>query len=182
MESTDAPGDTPPRGLIPEFEALYRSTFPLLTGYFGRRVRNPQIVADLTAETFAEAMASFAGFDPTKGTGRAWIFGIARRVFARYVDGQRRDADRLARLSQRRPLEPDEVEELTARVDAEVEGRELLSQLDRLGRGERDVLELVVLAGLTPSEAGDVLGISAGAARVRLHRAKATLRREGRNP
>jgi RNA polymerase sigma factor (sigma-70 family) len=180
MASRDVPEATTSGGLIPEFEALYRSTFTSLTGYFGRRVGDPQTVADLTAETFAEAMSSFAGFDPRKGSSRAWVFGIARRVFVHYVDGQRREADRTQRLAHRRPLEPDEIDELAARVDAEGPGRKLLGRLDGLGKGERDVLELVVLAGLTPSEAGAVLGVSAGAARVRLHRAKAALRHEER--
>jgi RNA polymerase sigma-70 factor (ECF subfamily) len=182
MESTDVPRATPSRGLVPEFEDLYRSTFRSLTGYFGRRVSEPQVVADLTAETFAEAMTSFATFDPRKGSSRAWIFGIARRVFAQYVNGVRRDADRAERLAHRRSLQPDEIEELAARVDAERTGRDLLARLEDLGKGERDVLELVVLSALTSREAGDVLGISAGAARVRLHRAKTTLRQDGRHP
>jgi RNA polymerase sigma factor (sigma-70 family) len=67
-------------------------------------------------------------------------------------------------------------------VDAEREGKALLCRLERLRPGERDVMELVALAGLAPAEAADVLGISAGAARVRLHRAKAALRQKRKTP
>lgn len=62
-----------------EFEALYRANVAAVTAYFARRSAEPQTVADLTADTFVQAITSFASFDPRKGTPRAWVFGIARR-------------------------------------------------------------------------------------------------------
>jgi DNA-directed RNA polymerase specialized sigma24 family protein len=53
-----------------------------MTAYFARRSADPQTVADLTADTFVEAIMSFAAFDPREGTPRAWVFGIARRIYA----------------------------------------------------------------------------------------------------
>ncbi len=54
--------------------------------YFARRSRDPQVVADLTADTFVAVITSFGAFDPRKGTARAWMFGIARRVYASYYE------------------------------------------------------------------------------------------------
>ena len=59
------------------FEALYRANVAAVTAYFARRSADPQTVADLTADTFVQAIMSFATFDPRKGTPRAWVFGIA---------------------------------------------------------------------------------------------------------
>ena len=55
-------------------------------------------------------------------------------------------------------------------------GRELLAQLEGLPELERVALELVDLADLTTREAASVLGISPGALRVRLFRARRRIR------
>ena len=59
------------------------------------------------------------------------------------------------------------MEELLDRIDAERAGRDLVSGL----------VELVDLVGLRPKEAAAVLGVTPGAARMRLMRARAQLRR-----
>ena len=46
---------------------LYRANVATVTAYFARRSADPQTVADLTADTFAQAITSFATFDPRKG-------------------------------------------------------------------------------------------------------------------
>jgi DNA-directed RNA polymerase specialized sigma24 family protein len=79
-ERTDGEGATA------EFERLYRANVEAVMAYFARRSRDPQMVADLTAETFVAVITSFESFDPRKGTARAWMFGIARRVYASYYE------------------------------------------------------------------------------------------------
>jgi hypothetical protein len=71
------------------------------------------------------------------------------------------------------------MDELAARIDAQRAGRELLARLARLSAVEREALELVDLAGLTPHEAASVLGVAPGALRVRLFRARRRLRTKG---
>jgi DNA-directed RNA polymerase specialized sigma24 family protein len=66
---------------------------------------------------------------------------------------------------------------LAARIDAERPGRELLVHLARLSARNREVVELVDIAGLTPTEAALALGTTPGALRVRLFRARARLRK-----
>ena len=67
-----------------EFERLYRANVDAVTAYFARRTADEQVVADLTADTFVAVIAGFGSFDPRKGTARAWVFGIARHVYASY--------------------------------------------------------------------------------------------------
>jgi RNA polymerase sigma-70 factor (ECF subfamily) len=164
------------------FEHLYRSQIDAVTAYFARRSTDPQTVADLTADTFVEAITSYSSFDPRRGTERAWVFGIARRVFAEHCDAHARQRERTARLAGRRELAADHVAELLDRIDAERRGRRLVSELTRLSDLDRQVVELVDLAGLKAKEAAAVLGISAGAVRMRLMRAHARLRRAHERP
>ncbi len=67
---------------LAEFEEVYRSNVSSVTAYFARRCADPQTVADLTSETIVSAAAGFGGFDPGRGSARAWLFGIARNVYA----------------------------------------------------------------------------------------------------
>src|SRR3984957_21313140 len=62
-------------GLV-EFEQVYRGEVDVVTAYFARRCAEPQIVADLTSETFVRAAGGFGRFDPGRGSARAWLFGI----------------------------------------------------------------------------------------------------------
>jgi RNA polymerase sigma factor (sigma-70 family) len=168
----------PPSTPLEEFEQVYLRNVDVLMGYFARRCREPQTVADLTSETFVRAMGGFARFDPRRGSDRAWLFGIAARVFARHCEQSAGDRDAVARLGGHRALDLDEIEELAERIDAEHEGAALMQRYARLPPVERAAIELVDLEGLTPKEAALVLGVSRVAFRKRLSRARSRLKRE----
>jgi RNA polymerase sigma factor (sigma-70 family) len=170
-------GSGPPDDAVAEFEALYRANVAAVTAYFARRSADPQTVLDLTADTFVQAITSFATFDPRKGTPRGWVFGIARRIYAAHCQAYSRQRSSVARLAGRLELAPDEVGELIARIDAERAGRALVTGLTRLPAADRAVVELVDLAGLQPTEAARVLGVAPGTLRMRLMRARARLRK-----
>jgi RNA polymerase sigma factor (sigma-70 family) len=175
--STGARG-RPPGSLLEEFEQVYLRNIDVLMGYFARRCRDPQTVADLTSETFVRGMDGFTGFDPRRGSDRAWLFGIATRVFARHCEQSAGDRDAVARLGGRRALDGDEIEELAERIDAEREGAALMQRYARLPSIERAAIELVDLEGFTPKEAALALGVSGVAFRKRLSRARSRLRKE----
>jgi len=170
--SRPAPQDGGPADHVAEFEALYRANVAAVTAYFARRSADPQTVADLTADTFVQAIVSFATFEPRKGTPRAWVFGIARRIYAAHCQAHSQQRCRVARLAGRRELAPDEVSELIDRIDAERLGRALVTELTTLPAADRGVVELVDLAGLQPKEAAQVLGVAPSTVRMRLMRAR----------
>ena len=58
------------------FEEFYVRHVDGLLGFFARRTRDPDLAADLTAETFAAALASRARYRPVAGSASAWLFGI----------------------------------------------------------------------------------------------------------
>ena len=168
----------PPNVPLEEFEQVYLRNVDVLMGYFARRCRDPHTVADLTSETFVRAVDGFARFDPRRGSDRAWLFGIAARVFARHCERSAGDRDAVARLGGRRALDEDEIEELAERIDAEREGAALMRRGAQLPAVERAAIELVDLDGLTPQEAAVALGVSRVAFRKRLSRARSRLRKE----
>ena len=165
-------------GATAEFERLYRANVGAVTAYFARRSADPHVVADLTADTFVEVITHFRSFDPAKGTARAWVFGIARRVYASYCEAYSQQQHKMQKLAGRRELDPDQVEELLDRIDAERVGTDLVSGLARLPERDRAVVELVDIAGLRPKEAATALGLAPGTVRMRLMRARARLRKE----
>jgi RNA polymerase sigma factor (sigma-70 family) len=170
----------PPAGRLAEFERLYRAEVAAVTGFFARRSRDPQTVADLTADTFVEAIASFGSSPPERGSERPWLFAIARHVYAKHCERLARRRDATRRESAWRLLDEDEAQEIADRIDGQRRGRELLERLAGLSAVEREAVELVDLADLTPREAATALGVSSGTLRVRLFRARAQLRKEPR--
>ena len=118
----------PSGSALAEFEQAYRHNVDVVTAYFARRCAEPQVVADLTSETFVRAAGAFGSFDPGRGTARAWLFGIAGHVFAGHCAQTASGRAAVARLAQRRPLDTDEMEELAAKIDAERAGRELIAR------------------------------------------------------
>ena len=165
-------------GATAEFERLYRANVPAVTAYFARRTIDPQLVADLTADTFVTVITSFDSFDPRKGSARAWVFGIARHLYAAHCEAYSQQQHKLQRLAGRRELDQDQVEELLERIDAERAGRGLIAALAMLPEREREVIELVDVAGIRPKDAATALGLTPGTVRMRLMRARTRLRRQ----
>ncbi|HWH12205.1 MAG TPA: sigma-70 family RNA polymerase sigma factor [Solirubrobacteraceae bacterium] len=70
----------------PAFAAFYARHERAVIAYFRRRVASPELAADLTAETFAQALVSRRGYRPQPdGSAVAWLFGIAGHVLSRSV-------------------------------------------------------------------------------------------------
>lgn len=160
-----------------QFETVYRENVGAVTGFFARRCRDPQQVADLTSQTFVEAIKS-AGTFQGRGTPTAWLIAIARRVYANHLADQATGADLIDQLGGRLVLAQDEIDDLVERMDAQRDGKALLDRAASMSAVEREAIELVDLMGLTPKDAASALGVSPNALRVRLFRAHKRLRKE----
>lgn len=128
---------------------------------------------DLLAEVWLAAYTARHRYDAARGELGAWLFGIARNVLLAHY----REVRRRAGVSELMPGAPahDEWAAVDARLDASQAAAALRSALAEMPADERDVLLLVAWEQLTPTEAAGVLGIPAGTARSRLHRARARL-------
>jgi RNA polymerase sigma factor (sigma-70 family) len=158
------------------FERFYRQHMEAVQRFVARRVDDPYLAADLTADVFVAAIESAGSYRRSRGEPVAWLFGIARNVVAAEHRRQAKELRTVARIRGRELVDEDDVARLHELIDSESAGRELLRDLAGLPAGERAVLELVALDGLSVAEAGQALGIGAVAARVRLHRARRRLR------
>jgi RNA polymerase sigma factor (sigma-70 family) len=156
---------------------VYRENIGPVTAFFARRCREPQEVADLTSQTFVEAIKSARTYTG-RGSVRAWLIAIARRVYARHLEARAGQAGLIDQLGSQLVLAHDEIEELAARLDARRDGQELLERATRLSDVEREAVELIDLTGLSPKEAAGVLGVSPNTMRLRLFRAHNRLRKE----
>jgi RNA polymerase sigma factor (sigma-70 family) len=79
-----------------DFGRFYDGTIEMVLGYFARRVHDPEVAADLAAETYAAALAARHRFRRSSTPAIAWLFGIAQH---KLVDYRRRGAaeDRMRR-------------------------------------------------------------------------------------
>ena len=116
-------------------EAFYREHVEAVQRFVARRVSDPHLAADLTADVFLEAIESAAGYRSDLGPPRAWLFGVARNVLAMHVRRGIREARAVGRIQGRRLLDPDSVQRIVERIDAERDARELLAALDDLEDG-----------------------------------------------
>jgi RNA polymerase sigma-70 factor (ECF subfamily) len=150
------------------FRRLYMEHGREILAYALRRAGSPEDAADVAAETFLVAWRRLEDVPPDPQA-RLWLYGVARRALANQRRGERRRERLGERLRADLPAalaEPDEPP-----------GPDVLAALDRLGPEDREVLRLSAWEELSPSEVATVLGISAIAARSRLHRARRRLRR-----
>ena len=157
------------------FTAFYREHVDAVLRFVTRRVDDPHLAADITAEVFAAVIECAATYRPGQGSAVAWLYGIARNHIAGDVRRRARETARWQRLTGRRLLDTDDIGRLEERIDADRAARALYQRLQQLPAGDRAVLELVAVDGLTVTEAAAALKIRPGAARTRLFRARRAL-------
>jgi RNA polymerase sigma factor (sigma-70 family) len=160
------------------FEVFYRENVEAVQRFIARRVSDPYLAADLTTEVFLAAIESSGSYRSHRGTPIAWLYGVARIVVASERRRAGRELGAQARLAGRRLLSDDDIARMDERIDAAATKRELFSAVERLPDGEREVLELTALDDLSVADAAAALNLRPVTARVRLHRAKRTLREQ----
>lgn len=142
---------------------------PQVQAYLIRRA--PLAAEDLLSHVWLQAWSSRRTYDPALGSARAWIFGVARNVLHRHWRGLAAGA---GPIDFERPIDPwDEVER---RLDSAALAAPLRAALDDLPAVDREMLLLIAWEDLSPTEAAAAVGIPAGTARSRLHRARARMR------
>jgi RNA polymerase sigma-70 factor (ECF subfamily) len=158
------------------FAAFYSRSIEDVLRFFRRRVFDPELCADLTAETYAQLLRSLRSFDPSAGSARQYLFGIARHqllVWQRRgeVSRRHRNAAGMASLATESLGEDATVE----RLDAERLRDVLDDALAALTDLERHAVTLRVLERHTYRDIATALGCTEVTARVRVSRGLAKL-------
>ena len=123
-------------------------------------LRDHDLAADATQQTFLKAWRASATYDPEREF-RPWIYAIARRTA---IDIYRK---------RKRIVPSDDVDGATTPPGLETtwEVFEVRAAVDKLPDAERVVVQLSHLEGLTHSEIAERLGIPIGTVKSRSHRA-----------
>ena len=171
-----------------EFEKIYDAFQPRLHRYLARLVGEDE-AEDLTQEVFVKAAKALEGF---RGESKlsTWLYRIATNTAL----------DRLRSPSFQRTAQIRLSDDSIEKGEAEIEDRDawtgekmplveqrhdrmemnecILDFVERLSENHRTVLVLSELEGLRNKEIAEVLGITPGTVKIRLHRAREKLKAE----
>ena len=156
-------------GSMDDFEGLYAALKQPLLRYLWTFVRNATVAEDLLQETFLQIHRARQTYTPPRPV-RPWIYAITRHVALMHLRSGRRRKEMLADDQLPEVPVPPEMEKLADRAT-------LHQWLSELPRNAQEVLMLHHLLGLSFQEVGQILGVAAGTAKVRAHRALKNIRR-----
>jgi RNA polymerase sigma factor (sigma-70 family) len=153
-----------------DFEALYRSSRDDVYGYVATLLRDRSAAEDVTAAAFERAYRKQRTYKASRGSERAWLFGIARNAALDELRRRKRAAALAAEPADVDAALPEDAAEAALRRAA------VRVALTRIDARERELVALKFHAGLDNSEIAAVLGVSVSNAGTQLHRAMTKLR------
>jgi RNA polymerase sigma-70 factor, ECF subfamily len=167
MEPTTAPREREAR-----FREVYDAVYVDLLRFVRRRV-HPTHAEDVVCDVMLVAWRRLDDLPADVSDARAWLFGVARKT----LQNARRREDRhdavAVRLAELRQLGAD----AGAHPDLVAHRVDIAAAWPRLSASDQEAIALSVLDELSAPEAAAVLGITAVAFRLRLSRARRSLRR-----
>jgi RNA polymerase sigma-70 factor (ECF subfamily) len=173
-DSTEDPGS---------FEVVFASQFNPLLSRLVRQVWDSEIAVDIAAETLAEAFIRrrrFRGCTDRELVG--WINGIASRKLALFYRKHQVEKRALSKLGLEAPsLTEQEHHEVLRRIDEPIMRELVRDGLAALSKTQREALQLRIVDELPYRDLAVRLEISEEAARARVARGLARLRRQLRN-
>jgi len=158
------------------FEAIYEAYRHRLYGFLVRLSRRRDVAEDLLEETWLRLVTRSATLTDDARLG-PWLFTVARNLYFSWRRSRAVDVSRTSELDPAWPAPERGDSPFDAVARAELE-RRLEAALARLPLRDRELLLLVGVEGLTPSEAAGVCGLPAVTLRARLHRAREKLAAE----
>lgn len=149
------------------FHALYRAHLDAVARYAARRVDHGE-VHDVVSEAF---LVAWRRLDDVPADPLPWLFATARGVIA----NRRRSAVRRRTLGTKLALQAASSRGVPDRDPID---EALVAAIAALPDAEQEAFVLVAWDGLDPTRAAAAAGCAPGTFRMRLHRARARLRRE----
>jgi RNA polymerase sigma-70 factor (ECF subfamily) len=125
------------RGSPADFGRFYERHEDYVLRTFLRAGASADVVADLTAETFARALQHRRSFNPHRGEPRGWLTGIARNVLNESLRAGR-TADRVRRMLS---VEPIDLDDATITRINELAGQQATDALKSLPAAQRLAIE-----------------------------------------
>ena len=150
---------------------LYARYGSSILGFLMSRLNNRQLAEELLQDVMLSAWKnaeSFRGDSKVK----TWLLVIARN---RAINSQRRWSPQIVQLNEAFGFENDSTGPME-RMIKQANREAVRSAIDQLPEGQKEVLVLVFFNQLSGIETAQVLGISEGTVKSRLHRAKQQLK------
>jgi RNA polymerase sigma-70 factor (ECF subfamily) len=130
---------------------------------------------DLAGEVFVIALSRHATYDPSRGSFRSWLYGIAANLSRNRLRSETRRARAFARVAaERQESMPSDsaVDEMALHAQL----ASAIEALTRLSATDREVIVLFAWERLSYEEIAEALQVEVGTVRSRLARARARLR------
>ena len=154
------------------FRHLYELQSPRLYGLALRLMQQPALAADAVHDAFVQVWQRSARFDPARGTAEAWLTSLVRY---RAIDILRRRSRE--RYGYERDDEPDPSPDMLQQLGERADGAALHRCLGELEEGQRRVVLLAFMEGLSHSELAARLQAPLGTVKSWVRRALLGLRR-----
>jgi RNA polymerase sigma-70 factor (ECF subfamily) len=138
---------------------------------YAARMCGPGSADEVVQDTFMAVLRTGKGFDASRGTFRAYLFGVARHMVLKRLGSRYDTAVTTESDVPDVPLPPDVLDTLAQqeRVAA------VRTAVQSLPPAYREVVALCDLAEIEYSSAAQIIGCPVGTVRSRLHRARALL-------
>lgn len=152
------------------FEKIYGSESDAIFRYCLVRVSDREQAIDITQEAFLRLWQSLQKGEDIKNN-RAFLFTITHRLIIDWYR-KKKSFSLESLMSQDEGNEHDVVDDKTSgdQILSGAEGRYLVEKMNELHPSHRDPVYLRYVEDLSPPEIGEILGISANAASVRINR------------
>ncbi len=157
------------------FESLFDHHHRAIWRYLAR-VGGPDRADDLAGEVFTIAFARRDGYDPRRGSVRAWLYGIAANLLRTRFRSDGRQARAFRRAASLTAADPSATDAVDDQLCREAQLTEVLDALSQLPAMDREVITLFVWGELSYEEIAATLGVELGTVRSRLARARERLR------
>ncbi len=154
------------------FRRLYELQSPRLYGLALRLMQQPALASDAVHDAFIQVWQRSARFDPARGAAEAWLTSLVRY---RAIDILRRRAREQYGLE--REDEPDPSPDIVQQLGERADGEALQRCLGTLDEGQRRVVLLAFMDGLSHSELATRLQAPLGTVKSWVRRALLGLRR-----
>jgi RNA polymerase sigma-70 factor (ECF subfamily) len=156
------------RGDGEAFRGLFGRYAPSAMALARRVVRQPFLAEEIVQEAFLAVWRNPGGYDPQRGSVRAWLMGM---VHHRAVDTVRREESQRRRVEESQlsdpVVQPDPAEDVVDEIGLPEERRAVRAALDELPAEQRQVIELMYFDGLSQSKISDRLGLPLGTVKSR---------------
>lgn len=156
------------RGDEDAFRSLFAAYAPVAGALALRIVRQAHLAEEIVQEAFMAVWRNPGGYDPTRGSVRAWLMGT---VHHRAVDLVRREEAHRRRAEAAIPAAAEELEdhadEVAGALDRPAERKAVRAALRGIPDEQRDVIRLMYFEGLTQSQIAEATGLPLGTVKSR---------------